>query len=158
MKILQTRRHISFKIYFRISQVLELKSCINSLKRKLEKILRSQKIVGAVLMDLSKASDSIPHNLLMTKMHAYGFSIDAVTFLYSYLKRRKQNVVVSNTHSVFQILLSGFPQGLILGPPLFNIFVNVCLWISKPDLLNFAGDNTISAAENTIEKLVSTLE
>ena len=159
MKILQTRRYISFKIYFRLSQVLELKSCINSLKRKLEKILRSQKIVGAVLMDLSKASDSIPHNLLMTKMHAYGFSVDAVTFLYSYLKRRKQNVVVSNTHSVFQILLSGFPQSLILGPPLFNIFVNdVCLWISKTDLLNFAGDNTISAAENTIEKLVSTLE
>ena len=55
-------------------------------------------------MDLSKAFDSIPHNLLIAKMHAYGFSLDAVTFFYSYLKRRKQNVRINNTHSVFQIL------------------------------------------------------
>ena len=59
-------------------------------------------------MDLSKAFDSIPHDLLIAKMHAYGFSIDAVTFFYSYLKRRKQNVRINNTHSVFQIPLLGF--------------------------------------------------
>ena len=67
-------------------------------------------------MDLSKAFDSIPHDLLIAKMHAYGFSIDAVTFFYSYLKRRKENVKISNTHytihSVFQILLSEVPQGV----------------------------------------------
>ena len=66
-------------------------------------------------MDLSKSFDSIPHNLLIAKMHAYGFSIDAVTFFYSYLKRRKQNVRINNTHSVFQILLSEVPQSSILG-------------------------------------------
>ena len=92
-------------------------------------------------------------------MHAYGFSIDAVTFFYSYLKRHKQNVKINNTHSAFQILLSGVPQGSILGPLLFNIFINdLYLWVSKTNLLNFADDNTISAAANTIEKLTSTLE
>ena len=75
-------------------------------------------------MDLSKAFDSIPHNLLIAKMHAYGFSVDAVTFFYSYLKRRKQNVRINNTHSAFQILFSGVSQGSILGPLLFNIFIN----------------------------------
>ena len=75
-------------------------------------------------MDLSKAFDSIPHDLFIAKMHTFGFSIDVVTFFYSYLKRRKQNVRINNKHSVFQILLSGVLQGSILGPLLFNIFIN----------------------------------
>ena len=77
-----------------------------------------------MLIDLSKAFDSIPHDLLIAKMHAYGFSIDGVAFFYLYLKRRKQNVRTDNTHGVFQILLSDVPQGSILEPLLFNIFIN----------------------------------
>ena len=63
--------------------------------------LDNKKFVGAVLMDLSKAFDCIPHDLLIAKMHAYGFSKDALTFFYSYLKRRKQNVKINNTHIMF---------------------------------------------------------
>ena len=74
------------------------------------------------------------------------------------IKRHKQNVSINNTHSVFQILLSGVPQSLVLGLLLFNIFINdLYFWLSKTDL-NFADVNTISAAENIIEKLISTLE
>ena len=53
----------------------------------------------------------IPHDLLPAKLHAYGLSEDAVTFVSTYLKRRKQGAKINDTESVFQILLSGIPQG-----------------------------------------------
>ena len=77
---------------------------------------KNKKIVVTVLMDLSEAFNSILHNYLIAKMHAYGFSRNSVKLFYSYLKRRKQNIKINNTHSIFQILLSGVPQGSILGP------------------------------------------
>ena len=58
--------------------------------------LDNKKFVGAVLMDLSKAFDCIPHDLLIAKMEAYGFDFDTLVFFYSYLKRRKQNVKINN--------------------------------------------------------------
>ena len=80
-------------------------------------------------------------------------------FFYSYLKRRNQNVKINNTHSVFQVLLSGVPRGSILSPLLFNILISdQYLWTTKTDLLNFTDDNTTTAAERNIENLISTLE
>ena len=79
---------------------------------------------GAVLMDLSKAFDCILHDLLIAKVHAYGLGFDTVAFLFTYLKERKQKLSINNISSLFEIILSGVPQGSILGPILFNIFYN----------------------------------
>ena len=65
-------------------------------------------------MDLSKAFDCIPHDVLIAKLHAYGFNKKPLTFLYSYLKHRKQSAKIR------KLLLSGAPQRSILGSVLFN--------------------------------------
>ena len=62
-----------------------------------KKELDNKKYVGAILMDLSKAFDCIPHELLIAKMDAHCFSENALTFFLSYLKQRKQSVQVDNT-------------------------------------------------------------
>ena len=92
---------------------------IENLKTFLDQI----KFVGTVLMDLFKTFNCIPNDLLIIKMHAYGFSSKSLTLFYSYLKSQKQSVNINNTHSVFQVLLSGIPQGSILGPILFTQFI-----------------------------------
>ena len=91
-------------------------------------------------------------------MYAYGFSINAVTFFNSYLKRRNQHLRINNIHSVYRVLLYGVPQGSILGPLLFDVFINeLYLYITKTDLLYFVDDNTITAGERAIANLISTL-
>ena len=86
-----------------------------------KKFLDEKKFLRVVLMDLSKAFDSMPHYLLIAKTHAYGFSINALAFFYSCFKVWNQNIRISNTHRAFQVLLSEVFQGSILDPLLFNI-------------------------------------
>ena len=70
-----------------------------------KKALEEKFLVDAVLMDLSKAFDYIPHDLLIAKLHTYGSSQETVTLIYSYLKRRKQKVKVNNFISVSYIAI-----------------------------------------------------
>ena len=68
-------------------------------------------VVGAVLTDLSKASDCIAQDLLVSKLAAYGFSDTALRCIYSYLSNRKQRVRINNTYNNYQKIISGVPQG-----------------------------------------------
>ena len=132
------------------------KRVLLKLTEEWKKSLDDKNIIGAVLMDLSKAFDCIPHDLLMAKLYTFGLYMDAITFIYSYMKRRKQGVKINDTESLFKILLSGLPQGSILGPILFNIFINDLLFFTK--LANFADDNTIYAAKRDLNELLRLLE
>ena len=92
-------------------------------------------------------------------METYGFSEDFLTFFYSYLKCRKQSVNINNVHSMFQILLSGAPQGSILGSLLFNILINnLFYFIKDAQLLKFTDDNTIATCSNSVDNLINDLQ
>ena len=77
-----------------------------------KKALDEKILVGTVLMDLSKAFDCIPHDLLIAKLHAYGFSQKTVASIYLYLKRRKQKVKVNIFLSYFLRCYQGYHKGL----------------------------------------------
>ena len=112
-------------------------------------------VVGAVLTDLSKAFDCIAHDLLIAKLAAYGFSDTALRYIYSYLSNRKQCVRINNTYSSYQKIISGVPQGSILGPIFFNLSINdLFFFVSNVSLHNFADDNTLSAFAETILELI----
>ena len=80
--------------------------------------------VGAILMDLSKAFDCLPHDLIIQKLRAYGVSDSSCRLMANYLANRTQRVKIGSVVSSWAEIIKGVPQGSILGPLIFNIFIN----------------------------------
>ena len=121
--------------------------------------LDNGKYCGAILMDLSKAFDVIPHGLLIAKMYAYGFNLDCTKFIKNYLDDRYQRVKIKQARSNWSMIKKGVPQGSILGPTLFNIFINDMLFcVQDVDIYNYADDNTISCTSDSPYELTCKLE
>ena len=110
-------------------------------------------------MDLSKAFDCLPHGLLIAKLRAYGLTLSACELVASYLSERRQRVKIGNSRSQWKYLEKGVPQGSILGPLLFNIFLNdLFYFIEECTLYNFADDNSLATTSTCIDDLVKNLQ
>ena len=117
------------------------------------------RMFGALLTDLSKAFDCLPHDIIIAKLNAYGFDMKALNFIYDYLRNRKQRTKIDNAYSSWQNILYGVPQGSILGPLLFNIdLCNLFFVMNHEDIVNYADDNTPYVSGKNIDEVVRFLE
>ena len=118
-----------------------------------------KKYFGSVFCDLSKAFDCVNHEILLYKLSCYGFRGTVLNLIKSYLTDRKQYTIVNNTKSPVESVKHGVPQGSILGPFFFLLFLNdfqKCLSKSKSVL--YADDSTIYYSHHDIDNLLKILE
>jgi exonuclease III/predicted transport protein len=133
-----------------------LLAMIDKWKRTLDK---KGGMIGAVLMDLSKAFDTVNHDLLIAKLKFYGFGDNALHILQDYLSDRWQRTKINTSFSDWKELSCGVPQGSVLGPLLFNIYLNDLFYLFiNTHPTNFADDTTISACDVKLEDLLHNLE
>ena len=113
----------------------------------------------ALLTDLSKAFDCTLHDLLIAKLAAYGFDYDSLQMLQSYFSNRKQTTKINDAYSKYCEILFGVPQGSILGPLLFNIYICDMFYdIDDCDIASDVDDNTSYASSSNLDALINKLE
>ncbi len=137
---------------------MNAQNCLVFLVEKWRKGLDKSKKCGVLLTDLSKAFDCLVHDLLIAKLHAYGFDYLSLKLIYTYLSGRKQRVRVNGSYSEWSYITHGVPQGSVLGPELYNYNSNDLFLFILLEIANYADDNSPFTVANSIPQVISNLE
>ena len=143
--------HLPAQLYHLQQGFLKGRSTVTQLLEVYQDILNSVaggQEVDAIYLDLSKAFDKVPHNLLLTKIEMCGISCPLLSWFKSYLTGRQQRVVIDGSFSDWLPVISGVPQGSIVGPIMFLVYINdapdyIC---SRSTIALFADDSKLSRA------------
>ena len=131
--------------------------CLSYLTNKILKGFDDGKITGMILIDLQKAFDTIDHKILLDKMRYLGFSQSSINWFRSYLTNRTFTVQLGVERSNPGCLTCGVPQGSILGPLLFLLYVNDMPQSVSCDLLLYADDSCLVFSDSNIDKIEAQL-
>ena len=125
---------------------------------KLKKALDNGQFTGILLTDLTNAFDCISHDLLIAKLNAFGFSYMSLCLIFGYLSGRKQRIRVNESFSTFLEILFDVPQGSILCPLLFNIYIYDLFFSEVFQMVNFADDCPPYEFNKSINQVIQNLE
>ena len=133
--------------------------CLLAVLEKWKSAVDNKITFGALLTDLSKAFDCLSHDLLIVKLNAYGFSLPALRLVQSYSTKRKQKTKINSEFSSREEILFGVPQGLILGPLLFHIFLcDLFFVMNNVEFASYADDNTPIFVGKDLDDVISKLQ
>ena len=130
------------------------RACLTNLLKFLEKVTKyvdAGKPVDVLYLDFSKAFDKVPHGRLLGKVKAHGIGGKINGWITHWLQDREQRVVINGESSNWSKVTSGVPQGSVLGPTLFLIYINDIDETVASEILKFADDTKIYARVDTVE-------